>query len=166
MEFSTGEENFYNNHFSSVDFHHHHPPQILALLFYHSFFFLIIYFVFCCARSSLLCAAFLQFRGLGAILCCGAWASHCSGFSCSRAQFYGAQASVVASHGLSSSMTCWIFHNQGWMEPVSSKLAGGFLSTEQAGKSVSYRSWNKDVYHRVSVWLSSYTLFFFFITIL
>ena len=48
------------------------------------------------------------------------------------------------------------------METVSSKLAGGFLSTEQAGKSVSYRSWNKDVYHRVSVWLSSYTLFFFF----
>ena len=36
-----------------------------------------------------------------ATLCCGAHASHCSGFS-SAAQAVGARASVVAAHGLSS----------------------------------------------------------------
>ena len=31
---------------------------------------------------------------------CGAWASHCSGFSCCAAQVLGTQASVVAARGL------------------------------------------------------------------
>ena len=35
-------------------------------------------------------------------LYCGAWASHCVGFSCCRAQALGAQASVVVAHRLSS----------------------------------------------------------------
>ena len=38
----------------------------------------------------------------GATLCCGAWASYCSGFSCCGARALGAQASVVAACGLSS----------------------------------------------------------------
>ena len=33
-------------------------------------------------------------------LCCGAWASHCSGFSCCGAQALGVWASVVVAHGL------------------------------------------------------------------
>ena len=33
---------------------------------------------------------------------CGAWASHCSGFSCYRAQALGTWTSVVAARGLSS----------------------------------------------------------------
>ena len=33
---------------------------------------------------------------------CGAWASHCSGFSCCGAWALGARASVVVAHGLSS----------------------------------------------------------------
>ena len=37
-----------------------------------------------------------------ATLCCGAHASHCSGFSSCAAQAVGARASVVAAHGLSS----------------------------------------------------------------
>ena len=34
----------------------------------------------------LLCVDFLQLRQAGATLRCGAWASHCGGFSCCRAQ--------------------------------------------------------------------------------
>ena len=33
---------------------------------------------------------------------CGAWASHCGGFSCCGAQALGARASVVVVRGLSS----------------------------------------------------------------
>ena len=35
-------------------------------------------------------------------LCCGAWASHCSGFSCYGAQALGAWAPVVVARRLSS----------------------------------------------------------------
>ena len=38
----------------------------------------------------------------GATLHCGAWASHCGGFSCCGAQALGVQASVVVARGLSS----------------------------------------------------------------
>jgi len=37
----------------------------------------------------LLCAGFLQLHEVGATLPCGAWASHCSGFSCCGAQALG-----------------------------------------------------------------------------
>ena len=40
--------------------------------------------------------------GGGATLHCGAWASHCGGFSCCGAPALGTRASVVAAHGLSS----------------------------------------------------------------
>ena len=46
-------------------------------------------------------------------LCCGAWASHCGGFSCCRAWALGAWASVVVVQGLSCSMACGIFLDQG-----------------------------------------------------
>ena len=39
---------------------------------------------------------------MGATICCGAWASHCGGFSCCEAQALGAQASIVVARGLSS----------------------------------------------------------------
>ena len=35
-------------------------------------------------------------------LCCGAWASHCGGFSCCGARALGAWAPAVVAHGLSS----------------------------------------------------------------
>ena len=41
------------------------------------------------------------------------WASLCSGFSCCRAQALGVQASVVVAHGLSCSVACGIFPDQG-----------------------------------------------------
>ena len=63
-------------------------------------FFFLIYFW--------LCWVFIAVHGLsvvvasGVSLHCGAWASHCSGFSCCRAQDLGAWASVVVARGLSS----------------------------------------------------------------
>ena len=42
--------------------------------------------IFGCVGSSLLRAGFLQSRRAGATLCFGAWASHCSGFSCCGAR--------------------------------------------------------------------------------
>ena len=50
----------------------------------------------CCAR------AFSSFGEWGATLRCGAWASHCGGFSCCGAWAVGTWASVVVARGLSS----------------------------------------------------------------
>ena len=43
----------------------------------------------------------------------GAWASHCSGCSCCRAQALGMQASVVMAHRLSCFAACQTFLDQG-----------------------------------------------------
>ena len=108
---------------------------------------------------------FLWLQRAGTTLHCGARASHCGGFSCCGAQALGAQASVVAAHGLSScgmrslerrlsscgsrALECrlsscgawaWLLHSM-WdlpgpgLEPVSPALAGGFLTTAPPGKS-------------------------------
>ena len=88
----------------------------------------------------------------GATLCCGAQASYCSGFSCCGARALGVQASVVVAHGLSScgsqalerrlsscgaqaQLLCdmWDLPGPG-LEPVSSALTGGFLTTVPPGK--------------------------------
>ena len=55
-----------------------------------------------CIGSSLLHVGFLQLRRAGATLHCGAWASHCGGFSCCGARALGARASVVVARGLQS----------------------------------------------------------------
>ena len=44
---------------------------------------------------------------------CGAQVSHCGGFSCCGAWALGTQASVVVAHGLSCSVACGIFPDQG-----------------------------------------------------
>ena len=64
----------------------------LTVFFIHSW----LHWVFVALRRVSLVAA------SGATLCCGAWASHCSGFSCCRAQALGARASVVAAQMLRS----------------------------------------------------------------
>ena len=51
-------------------------------------------FIFGCVGSLLLLT--------GATLRCGAWASHCGGFSCCGARALGTWSSVVVAHGLSS----------------------------------------------------------------
>ena len=71
----------------------------LALSISSSWLFLILFFkklfIFSCAGSLLLLGGFLWLQR-------GAWASHCSGFSCCRAQALGMQAPTGAAHGLSS----------------------------------------------------------------
>ena len=56
---------------------------------------------FGCFRSSLLCAGFLQLCQVGDTLCCGARASHCTGFSRCGARALDARVSVTAARGLS-----------------------------------------------------------------
>ena len=51
----------------------------------------------CCGR-----AGFFLVVQAGATLRCGAWASHCGGFSCCRARALGVRASAVVARGLSS----------------------------------------------------------------
>ena len=72
---------------------------------------------------------------------CSVQASHCSGFSCFRAQAVGAWASVVATrgsvvvaHGLRCSAACGIFQIRD-RHLVSPALAGGFLPTAPPAKS-------------------------------
>ena len=59
-------------------------------------FFLTVLGLRCCVQ------AFSSWRRARATLRCGAWASHCGGFSCCRAQALGVRASVVEVRGLSS----------------------------------------------------------------
>ena len=49
----------------------------------------------------------------GLLSSCGAWASHCSGFPCCRAQAPGLRGAVVVEHGLSFLVACGIFPDQG-----------------------------------------------------
>ena len=103
--------------------------------------------------SLLLRAGFLLLQEVGATLCCGVCASHCSGFSCCRAWALGMQASVVVACGLSScgswALECrfsscgaqalllrgmWDLPRPG-IRPVSPVLASGFLTTVSPGKS-------------------------------
>ena len=76
--------------------------------------------------------------GKGATLCCAAWASHCSDFSCggSRGPGFAAFSShgtwtlepkAIAPRHAVSSLT--------GIEPASPALAGGFLTTGSPGKS-------------------------------
>ena len=53
------------------------------------FFFFYYLFIFGCSGSSLLRGLFSSFGERGLLSSCGAWASHCSGFSCCRAWALG-----------------------------------------------------------------------------
>ena len=61
--------------------------------------FIYLLFIFGCVGSSLLLTGFLSLWQVAATLHCSARASHCSGFSCYRAQALGVRASVVVAHG-------------------------------------------------------------------
>ena len=80
-----------------------YQPETKCLLF--SYFIIYVYkfiylfrlrWVFVAARKLSLAAA------SGSYYCGGAWASHCGGFSCCRAQDLCARASVAVAHRLSS----------------------------------------------------------------
>ena len=99
-------------------------PVYLYIYIYFFFKKLINLFIFDCVGSLLLSTGFLWLRQVGATLCCGAQASHCSGFSCCGAWALGARASVIVAlefqsvgsvivvHGLSCSAACGIFMDQ------------------------------------------------------
>ena len=55
------------------------------------------YFIVGCIGSSLLHVGFLLLRWAGATLHCGAWASHCGGFSCCGARALGTRTHVGSS---------------------------------------------------------------------
>ena len=70
--------------------------------------------LFVCAGSSLLCAIFFSScREHELLSSCCAQASHRSHFSCCGAQALGVWASVVVAWGLSCSVACGIFLDQG-----------------------------------------------------
>ena len=48
----------------------------------------------------------------GLLSSCGAWSSHCNGFSCCGAWTLGIWVSVLVAHGLSCSAACGILPNQ------------------------------------------------------
>ena len=77
------------------------------------------YFIFGCVGSQLLPVGFLQLRRAEATLRCGAWASHCGGFSCCGARALGARASVVVARGLQSAGSVVVVH-----ELIASQLVG------------------------------------------
>ena len=100
-------------------------------------------FTFGCARASSLCRAFSLVVMSGAYLLpsCDAKASHCSGFSCCRAQPLGCLGfsncgSRALGHRLGSRGTwAWLLYGT-WdlpgsgIKPLSPALAGGYFTTE------------------------------------
>ena len=62
----------------------------------------IILFIFDRAGSWLPRGFFSSCSEQGLLSSCGAWASHCGGFSCCRAQALGPRTSAVVARGLSS----------------------------------------------------------------
>ena len=79
--------------------------------FWHSPFLIIIYlFVFGCAGSLLLRGLFSSCGKEGLLSSCGDWFSHCSGFSCCRAQSVGCAGSVVAAPRPSSTGSVAVAH--------------------------------------------------------
>ena len=122
---------------------------------YHCFapiFFLICLFIYFWLHWVFIAACGLQLRQVGDTLRCGAWPSHCGGFSCCGAWALGTQVSVVVARGLSSCGTrvlerrlsscgaqaqllcgMWDLPRAG-LEPMSPALAGGFLTTVPPGK--------------------------------
>ena len=79
------------------------PGRVYQQDFSFFFFFInLFYFIFGCIGSSLLRGLSLVAASGGATPRCGAWASHCGGFSCCGAQALGARSLVVAARRLSS----------------------------------------------------------------
>ena len=114
----------------------------------------------CCARAFLQlwrAGATLHCRA-GATLRCGVQASHCSGFSCCRAQSLGARAPVVVAHGLQSAASVIVAH-----ELSCSAACGTFLDQGsnpcplhwQAGSQPLHHQGSPLTFYKVLVFLSN-----------
>ena len=73
-----------------------------SFLPFYSFLKIYLFIIYFFTESSLLLVGFLSLRQDGATLCCSAWVSYCSGFSCCGARALGMQTSIIAVHGVSS----------------------------------------------------------------
>ena len=96
---------------------------------YPGFFF----FSFCCAGSLLLQVDCLWLQRARAFLHCSAMASHCSSFSCCRAQALGPGGSVVWLLRAYLPLGMWNSLRP-WIEPVSLTVTGRFLTVGPPGK--------------------------------
>ena len=108
-----------------------------------NFFFKIFYllFIYGHAGSLLLHTGFLylqRWSEQGQLAGCGAWASHCGGFSCCGARALELVGSVVVAHGLSRPETCEIFIPRPGIKSVAPSLAGRFLTTGPPGESLGF----------------------------
>ena len=87
----------------------------------------------CCMWS------FSSSRQQGLVSRCGAWAAHCNGFTCCRAQALGTWASAVVAHRfISCGAWSWLLCSMGSLpgsrvKLVSPELADRFLSTATPG---------------------------------
>ena len=81
---------------------HINRTYLILVFFFYNLFILFIYLVWAVLGLRCCTQAFSSCGERGATLRCGAWAPHCSGFSCCRPWALGMQASVVAARGLSS----------------------------------------------------------------
>ena len=91
------------------------------------------FFSFCCAGSLLLQVDCLWLQRARAFLHCGAMASHCSSFSCCRAQALGPGGSVVWLLRAYLPLGMWNSLRP-WIEPVSLTVTGRFLTVGPPGK--------------------------------
>ena len=110
-------------------------PHTHSLLFFPFNF--IYSFFFGCFQVFVAMWAFSICVEQGLLSSCGAWASHCGGFSCCRAPALGCM--DFSNHGTQALLLRGMWNLPGLgMEPVSPALAGGFLSTGPPGKSRLY----------------------------
>ena len=91
------------------------------------------FFSFCCAGSLLLQVDCLWLQRARASLHCSAMASHCSSFSCCRAQALGPGGSVVWLLRAYLPLGMWNSLRP-WIEPVSLTVTGRFLTVGPPGK--------------------------------
>ena len=86
----------------------------------------------------------------------GAWASHCGGFPCFRAQALDTQVQQLCGSQALLPCSVWNLPRPG-IEPMSSALAGRFLTTGPPGKSLMYSfSWCFYLWPRYICSLSNY----------
>ena len=104
--FIPGMQGFFNIH-KSINVIHHMLWQRFFLIHLFIYLFLTALGLRCCTQAFSSCSK----RGL--LFRCGAWASHCGGFSLLWSMGCRHTGSVVVAHGLSCSTTRGIFPSQG-----------------------------------------------------
>jgi len=102
------------------------------------FFFLILLSYLCFAVLGLCCygRTFSSCGEQGPLVSCGAWASHCRGYFCCRAQALSTWASAVVAHRLTCPEACGIFPDKG-LNLCPLRCQANFQQLDHQGKSLS-----------------------------